>query len=39
MGRLFETGWKRLPRDKEGEIIKEEPKEEKPENQKKQKKE
>ncbi|PUU82349.1 glycoside hydrolase [Tuber borchii] len=39
MGRLFETGWKRLPRDKEGEIIKEDPIEEKPENQKKQEKE
>ncbi|PWW77044.1 Glycoside Hydrolase Family 47 protein [Tuber magnatum] len=39
MGRLFETGWKRLPRDKDGGIIKEGPKEEekKPENQKKEK--
>jgi len=38
MGRLFETGWKRLPRDKEGVIIKEDLTEEKPENQQKQEK-
>ncbi|KAG0133549.1 glycoside hydrolase [Tuber indicum] len=35
MGRLFETGWKRLPRDKEGVIIKEGQKEEDAENPKK----
>ncbi|CAZ83467.1 unnamed protein product [Tuber melanosporum] len=37
MGHLFETGWKRLPRDKEGVIIKEGPKEEDAENPKKDK--